>query len=128
MSKHSTPTNLRSRGTEGEELALNYLQHKGYHLVQQNFRFGRSGEIDLIMKDGEVWVFVEVKSRRSHAYGMPEESVTPAKRKQIQRIAKGFVHVMKLTEYEARFDVIAVDYATGSGGKPEIRHHVDAFR
>lgn len=126
----STPqhNSHRSPGSEGEEQALALLLEKGYVLVRKNFRFGRSGEIDLIMKDGDVWVFVEVKTRRSRAFGTPEDAVTPAKRKQVMRIALGFFHVMELTEYEARFDVVAVDYATGTGENPEIRHHVDAFR
>ena len=128
MSTHSEQENLRSWGAEGEEMALECLLQKGYRLVKKNFRFGRAGEIDLIMRDGEVWVFVEVKARRNRAFGAPEESITPAKRKQILRIARGFVHVMELTDYEARFDVIAIDYTTGSKGQPEIRHHIDAFR
>ncbi|MGE3802638.1 MAG: YraN family protein [Candidatus Kapaibacterium sp.] len=119
--------NVRAWGTEHEELALTFLLEKGYQLVKKNFRFGKAGEIDLVMRDGEVYVFVEVKARRSHTFGLPEEAVNEGKRKQIRRIAKGFVHVMDLKEYEARFDVVAVDYATGSEGKPEIRHHVDAF-
>lgn len=123
-----TPFNRRSWGAEGEELALRCLQDKGYQLVRKNFRFGRAGEIDLVMRDGDVYVFVEVKARRSTQFGAPEDAVTPFKRKQIIRIAYGFFHVMKLTEYEARFDVIAIDYTTGKNGEPEIRHYVDAFR
>ncbi len=123
-----TPFNTRSWGAEHEELALAYLQNKGYRLVRKNFRFGRAGEIDLVMRDRHVYVFVEVKARRSAQFGAPEDAVTPIKRKRILRIAHGFFHVMKLTEYEARFDVIAIDYATGAEGAPEIRHHIDAFR
>lgn len=118
---------LRSFGSDQEEIALNMLLEKGYHLVKKNFHFGRSGEIDLVMRDGETWVFVEVKARRSHEFGLPEDSITPRKRSQIRRVALGFAHVMKLEEYEARFDVVAVDYVAGDDGKPEIRHHVDAF-
>lgn len=123
-----TPFNSRSWGAEHEEIALRYLQDKGYHLIAQNFRFGKAGEIDLVMRDRQVYVFIEVKARRSREFGTPEDAVTPVKRKQIVRIARGFVHVMKLTDYEARFDVIAIDYVTGTNGRPEIRHHVDAFR
>lgn len=118
----------RSWGEEHEELALNYLLEKDYRLVKKNFRLGRAGEIDIIMRDGELWVFVEVKARRNHTFGLPEDAVTESKRRQIKRIAKGFLHIMELKEYEARFDVVAVDYVTGREGRPEIRHHVDAFR
>ena len=119
--------NTRSWGAEHEEIALNYLLEKGYRLIKKNFRFGKAGEIDLVMREGDVYVFVEVKARRNHAFGLPEDSVNATKRRQLRSIAKGFVHVMDLKEYEARFDVIAVDYATGTEGKPEIRHWRDAF-
>ncbi len=121
-------TNRRSEGAGYEELALNYLIDQGYKLLKRNFHFGRAGEIDLVMKDGETYVFVEVKARRSHTFGTPEEAVTLGKRKQIRRVAEGFVHVHKLIDYTARFDVVAIDFVTGKPGEPEIRHHIDAFR
>ena len=124
----STLFNRRSWGADHEEIALDYLLQKNYRLVRKNFRFGKAGEIDLVMRDGDVWVFVEVKARRSHTFGRPEDAVTQSKRSQIKRIAEGFVHVMKMKEYEARFDVIAIDYVTGTQAEPEIRHHIDAFR
>lgn len=128
MQNSTSESNRRSWGEEHETVALRYLESKGYRLVKRNFRFGRQGEIDLILKDGEVWVFVEVKSRRNHAFGLPEDSVDHRKRKQVIGVARGFFHVMEIAEFEARFDVVAVDYSTGREGKPEIRHHVDAYR
>jgi putative endonuclease len=119
--------NRRADGAEHEEMALGYLLRLGYRLVKRNFSFGAAGEIDLIMRDGPVYVFVEVKARRSHEFGPPEGSVTVAKRRRIRRVAEGFVHVNDITDYEARFDVVAIDYVTGVGGLPEIRHHIDAF-
>lgn len=121
------PTNRRSDGAEHEALALRYLLERGYRLVKQNFRFGRSGEIDLVMADGDVFVFVEVKCRRTHSHGTPEDAVTPAKRRRIRRIAEGFFYVMQIPAYEARFDMIAIDYVTGTSDHPEIRHHINAF-
>lgn len=120
--------NRRAYGEVQEELALRYLEEKGYELIEKNFRFGRYGEIDLVMRDRGTWVFVEVKARRSHRFGTPEEAVDPRKRQQIRKIARGFVHVRRLIDYVVRFDVVAVDYVTGIGGEPEIRHLVDAFR
>lgn len=119
--------NRRAVGARNEEIALRYLLDLGYRLVKQNFRFGRAGEIDLIMRDGGFYVFVEVKARRSHGFGLPEEAVTPAKRRQIRKVAKGFIHINGLVQYEARFDVVAIDYVTGRNGVPEIRHYVNAF-
>lgn len=119
--------NRRSEGSVYEQIALRYLLECGYTLVKQNFQFGRTGEIDLVMRDGPIYVFVEVKARRTHSYGTPEDSVTPAKRRQIRRVAEGFVHIMKLDSYEARFDMIAIDYADGNEEGPAIRHHKGAF-
>ena len=124
---HQTP-NRRQEGNEFEEIALTFLRSRGLTLLRRNFRFGRAGEIDLIMLDGDVYVFVEVKGRRTHNHGLPEDAVTIAKRRQIRRVAEGFVHVMKITDYEARFDVVAIDF-TGlpAGDDPVIRHYADAF-
>jgi putative endonuclease len=119
--------NRRADGADHEQMAFDYLSAQGYRLVKKNFHFGRAGEIDLILRDGEVYVFVEVKMRRSRNFGAPEDSVTMSKRKQIYRVAEGFVHVMGLKSYEARFDVIAIDYVTGVNGAPEIRHWKNAF-
>ena len=130
----TTPTpgndgfNRRAFGMDHEDIALFHLQEKGYRLVNRNFRFGKLGEIDLIMREGKTWVFVEVKTRQNHNFGTPEESVDARKRKQIKKIARGFIHILGLTDFDARFDVVAIDYATGTNGEPEIRHLKDAFR
>jgi putative endonuclease len=119
--------NTRHDGTEHETIALDYLERCGLELVARNFHYGTLGEIDLVMRDQNTWVFVEVKCRRSYRFGRPEDAVTPAKQRNIRRVAEGFLHRWKLTQQSARFDVVAVDYVTGSAGKPEIRHLVDAF-
>jgi putative endonuclease len=126
----STTENRRQDGAEHETLALNYLLSIGYDLVVQNFVLSRFGEIDLIMRDGETWVFVEVKCRRNYHYGSPEDSISPAKRKNIRRVAQGFIQRWHLTDrphFMARFDVVAVDYVSGRNGRPEVRHLIDAF-
>ncbi|HVK37832.1 MAG TPA: YraN family protein [Candidatus Kapabacteria bacterium] len=122
-----TGENRRQDGAEHETLALRHLEAKGYQLVRQNFTFGRIGEIDLIMRDGATWVFIEVKARRSYRYGRPEEAITEAKRRVIRRVAEGFIHLWKIADVRARFDVVAVDYVSGRDGEPEIRHLIDAF-
>jgi putative endonuclease len=120
--------NRRHDGEAFEERARIYLQEKGYVFITSNFRWGKAGEIDLVMRDGDVYVFVEVKMRRTHEYGTPEDAITESKRKTLRRIADGYVYVNNIVEIEGRFDVVAFDYADGSDGEPEIRHHVDAFR
>lgn len=119
--------NKRDLGSEFEDLALSFLQSLGYRLVQKNFRFGRTGEIDLVMLDGDVHVFVEVKGRRSHTYGLPEEAITQSKKSTMKKVAQGFFHVNRRVTPTGRFDVVAVDFVTGSNGKPEIRHYLNAF-
>lgn len=119
--------NNREIGASHEEIALKYLLEKGYFLIKKNFRFGKLGEIDLVMKHKNVFVFVEVKARFSDKYGRPEEAVTTAKRKQIRRIAEGFVQIMGLDDFEGRFDVVAIDYFNTKADNPNIVHLVDAF-
>ena len=119
--------NKRSIGQEFEEIALAFLEKLGYRLVAKNFHFGRAGEIDLVMIDGDTYVFVEVKGRKSHTFGLPEEAVTPAKRKTIKQVARGFFYVNRTKRPIGRFDVVAIDYVTGSRGAPEVRHYQNAF-
>jgi putative endonuclease len=113
----------KARGTEGEDLAAVYLERQGYRIRNRNYRFGR-GEIDIVAEDGETLVFVEVKARRSDSYGAPEEAVTVHKRRQIRKIAGGYLFEKRISDRECRFDVIAVEYV---GGKPVLRHIQHAF-
>ena len=110
-------------GTAGEDLVVDFLQKKGYRILQRNYRF-EHGEIDIVAEDGNVLVFVEVKARRSKEYGEPEDAVTPRKREKIRSTANGYLFENKIDDKECRFDVIAIDYQQN---KTEIRHLIDAF-
>lgn len=79
-----------SFGREGEALARSYLENKGYRFLSANFRTAHS-EIDLIMDDGGVLVFVEVKSRHNRRYGEPVEAVNPFKQRHIRLGARAYV-------------------------------------
>ena len=94
------------RGRRGEELAREYLEHRGYRLVAQNYRYRRN-EVDLIMQDRETLVFVEVKLRKNAAYGHPETFVEEAQAGRITKAAEQYLHE---TDWEGniRFDVIAI--------------------
>lgn len=100
--------NLKQKfGQYGEALAARYLKKLGYKILCVNYRT-RFGEIDIIAKDKETVVFVEVKSRSSSAYGGPKYAITPAKRKKISINA---LHYLKSTDQmnaKARFDVVTV--------------------
>lgn len=97
----------RALGRRGEEIALEYFRKKGYRIVERGFRLFR-GEIDIIAYDGETLVFIEVKTRATTEFGLPEEAVTPAKQAQIRKIARGFLIERSLGEPDCRFDVLAI--------------------
>ncbi len=111
------------RARRGEEEARAYLESIGFVIKERNYRFGR-GEIDIIADDHGTTVFVEVKTRASQSYGMPEFAVTPGKQKQIRRVAEGYIFERQLAEIVCRFDVVAVEF---QGNKPVIRHTPNAF-
>jgi len=107
-------------GKQGEDLAVKYLQNKNYKIIERNFRI-RGGEIDVIAKDKDTLVYVEVKTRKNYSFGRPEEAVTPHKIKFLERTAKFYKNNrkhLKLPDLE-RIDVISVD---ASGSNPKIRH------
>ena len=112
--------NKRKLGAEMEDRAVLYLESKRYRILARNFRC-RSGEIDLIAKDGRTLVFIEVKFRASHRAGDPEDSVTPAKIHRILHVAQYYRMVKGVPEdTPMRFDVLAID-------EKGIRHITDAF-
>ena len=96
----------RSVGKAGEEIACKYLEENGFIIQGRNWRT-RSGELDIIARQGKVTVFVEVKARRGKSFGRPEESVTPDKARRIRRLATEYLASAAYTP-EVRFDVISL--------------------
>lgn len=96
-----------SIGKIGESLAIAHFKAQGCKILAQNYRVGR-GEIDLIVQDGQFIVFVEVKTRRSLKFGLPQEAVTRQKQKQISKIALGYLKAENLWDAPCRFDVIGI--------------------
>jgi putative endonuclease len=115
--------NRRAEGARGEDLAAAYLEKNGYQIIERNYRFER-GEIDLIARDGDELVFIEVKARRSSAFGSPLEAVTPQKEEQIKKVAEGYLYEHQIENQACRFDVVAIAY---EGGRPDIQVLRDAF-
>jgi putative endonuclease len=105
-------------GRKSEALAARHLKKNGYRILEQNYRTP-AGEIDIIAQEGHSLVFVEVKARRTAAYGSPKRSVTPLKQKKISMAALHYLKTRKEAPLRARFDVVAIT-ATGQTEQIEI--------
>lgn len=113
--------NLRL-GIQGEKLALQYLQSMGYIIHETNWRSGHK-EIDIICQQDDVYIFVEVKTRRSINTGMPEESISDKKIKSVTEAA--LIYLQDKSYTDIRFDVISILY--DANNKHELLHIKDAF-
>ncbi len=116
MSKHL------ELGRRGEETAAQYLKKKGYKIIERNVNFPQIGELDLVAKDGQFIVLVEVKTRSSN-FSDPADAVNFAKRQRLLRAAK--IYLKKFPTANARFDVIEIIFKEYS--IPSINHIIDAF-
>lgn len=94
-------------GKKGEEFATEYLEEKGYQIIERNFKC-KQGEIDIIAKEKNEYVFIEVKTRTNSSYGMPSEAVDEKKQKHIWDAAKYYLYSHHLEKQYVRFDVIEV--------------------
>ena len=111
-------------GKVGERLARSHLEAKGYRIVACNYRC-RWGEVDLVARDGPVWVFVEVRTRRSDAYGAPEESLTADKAQRLTLTAQHYLAESEdvSPEPEWRIDLVAI--RLGSRRRVLYIHHLE---
>ncbi|MDQ2696634.1 MAG: YraN family protein [Pseudomonadota bacterium] len=126
MEPNSSSTGRTTPGAQGEAaegLACAYLQARGLTLVERNFRC-RCGELDLVMRDGAQWVFVEVRLRRSVRFGHPAETVTRAKQRRLIGAASLYLQRHRL-DVPSRFDVVAISRHNGRLTLDWIR---DAFQ
>jgi putative endonuclease len=98
-------------GKWGEALAATYLQERGCALVASNWRCS-AGEVDLIVRDGDCLVFVEVRTRRGQKYGTPEESITPRKMAHMIAVAETYVYEQGW-KGNWRLDVVAIQVRKG---------------
>ncbi|HMN16706.1 MAG: YraN family protein [Ignavibacteriota bacterium] len=119
-----TEINKKDFGKDGEEIAAKYLLKKGFEILKRNYRFSH-GEIDIIAKDGDTLVFVEVKTRKNLEYGEPEYAITKKKIQQLKKIAELYLFDKQIEEADCRFDVIAI--ILGSENNPQITHYENAF-
>jgi putative endonuclease len=112
-----------STGKDGEQIAVAYLRKKGYHIYETNFRCPL-GEIDIIAREKDEIVFIEVKTRKSSQLGYPEEAVGAGKQKKLSQLALWYLQKKNLDAASARFDVIAI---TLQPGENEIKLIKNAF-
>ena len=105
------PDRRRALGASGEAAVASWYEARGYEIVVRNWRC-RDGELDLVVRNGRVFVFCEVKTRTSDAFGAPVEAVTRAKQARLRRLAARWLTEAPLRPREIRFDVASV---TGEG-------------
>jgi len=116
MAKHN------ELGKRGEEMAVQYLTEKGYEILERNWR-NIHKEIDIIAKDGECLVIVEVKARQSYEYGDPDIAVTRQKQWRLISATNAYVFQNNL-DIDTRFDIISIVF---KDDEPIIEHIEDAF-
>lgn len=109
-------------GARGEIIASNYLINKGYAILERNYK-NKIGEIDIIAKQGNTIVFVEVKTRMTRAFGDPLEAVNVRKQQKIRDVATAYLMKTKKLNSPCRFDVISILGDTNE----EIDHIENAF-
>ena len=109
-------------GDRGERAAARHLRRQGMRIWVRGYGIAQ-GEVDLIARDGDTVVFVEVKARQA---GNPVEAVTPAKQRRLTLAALHFLRKHNLLEVRARFDVVAIIWPEGSR-RPSVEHYRDAF-
>lgn len=117
MAKHN------ETGKIGEQLARTFLESKGYHILEFNWRY-RKAEIDLIAKDNEILVFIEVKTRSTDLFGQPTESISPRKKRLLSDAASVYMEQIG-HDWAIRFDVISIIYRDEQ--HYTLEHFEDAF-
>ena len=115
----SRPPHLRL-GTQGENLACRFLKKNGYKVLYRNFKGRTGGEIDIICRDRDTLVFVEVKTRTREDFGRPVEAVNREKQNSIARGALAWLRLLDDPDILFRFDVVEVILAEGAEPRLEI--------
>ncbi len=113
---------MKSFGHKGEDIAINFLKQKGYKILKRNY-ITPLGEADIIVKDKDTIVFVEVKTRSSDAFGQPFEAVNFRKQEKLKKTALYYLKSYQI-ELPVRFDIVSIVHCDG---KAEINHIKEAF-
>ena len=94
-------------GRKGEKIATEYLRKQGYDILENNFR-GVKGEIDIIAKEDDELVFIEVKTRSNNMYGLPREAIDKAKLMRIYQTSLSYIYSKHIENYSIRYDAIEI--------------------
>jgi putative endonuclease len=115
----------QSMGRRGEDLAHRFLEQSGYRVVARNYRLpDNSGEVDLVARQGDLLVAVEVKSRATDEFGSPDRAVGTDKQRHIARAALDFARRAGVSRQNIRFDIVSIIFTR----PPAITHQEDVFR
>jgi putative endonuclease len=115
----------QSLGQRGEREATSFLKRQRYKILHRGYRI-LGGELDIVAVDGRTVVFVEVKTRATHAAGHPAEAVDLHKQTQLTQLALAYLRRYRLLDYSTRFDVIAITWPPDQR-RPTIEHFKNAF-
>lgn len=123
LSRKPLPPHLVA-GMRGEQAARKFLRRQGLKYLTANFRTER-GEIDLVMRDGDCLVFVEVKTRSSELWGRPADAVDAERRERLTRAGLDYLRLLRNPRVKVRFDVVEVLMVDSRVN--EVRHLPNAF-
>ena len=115
----------QATGKKGEDEAAKYLKKIGMRIICRNYRC-KLGELDIVAEDHGVLVFVEVRSRRTKGYGLPQETIGLKKRAQVRKVAQYYLLKENLINRDCRFDVLAMQL-DGSGKLTNVEYFKNAF-
>jgi putative endonuclease len=124
--KAQRPTAKIELGERGEAFAARFLKQRGYKILVPRFK-SRSGEIDLVCRDGEWLVFVEVKTRASHHFGAPSEAVQRDKQRHLSQAALDYLRLLQYPPVRWRFDIVEVILRPQADRPDDIRLIPNAF-
>jgi putative endonuclease len=110
-------------GKSGEDAAVSELERRGYAILERRYR-SQQGEIDIVARDGDTIVFIEVKAKETAEFGTAAEAVTPRKQRKVISVAVDYLARHRLTRSPCRFDVVAID---GIGDQAVLTYYRGAF-